>query len=83
MRYSNLLAEMARKNITQNDIAKLLNKTVSTVSTKINGKYQFTLDEAEKIKDKYFSDKDISYLFEKHSQPPRLPSDTIQPPQFN
>ena len=68
MRYGNLLAEMARKEITQNDIAILLKKTVSTVSTKINGKYPFTLDEAVKIKEHLFNDKDISYLFEKQKQ---------------
>jgi len=65
MRYANLLAEMARANIANQDIATLLNKTVSTVSTKINGKYPFTLDEAVKIKEHLFNDKDISYLFEK------------------
>ena len=69
MRYGNLLAEMARANITQNEIAMLLNKTVSTVSTKINGKYPFTLDEAVKIKENLFNDKDISYLFEKQKLP--------------
>lgn len=70
MRYGNLLAEMARENITQNEIAILLGKTVSTTSKKINGKYPFTLDEAVEIKENLFKDKDISYLFEKQ----RLPS---------
>jgi plasmid maintenance system antidote protein VapI len=55
MRYGNLLAEMAMANITQNEIATLLNKTISTVSTKINGKYPFTLDEAVKIKENLFN----------------------------
>ena len=64
MRYTNLLAEMTRTNITQQDIAIVLNKTVLTVSTKISGKYPFTLDEAVKIKENLFNDKDISYLFE-------------------
>jgi plasmid maintenance system antidote protein VapI len=68
MRYGNLLAEMARANITQSEIAILLNRTISTVSTKINGKYPFTLDEAVKIKEHLFNDKDISYLFEKQKQ---------------
>ncbi|HEY5585673.1 MAG TPA: XRE family transcriptional regulator [Ruminiclostridium sp.] len=68
MRYSNLLAEMARNQIAQQDIAILLGKTVSTVNTKINGKYPFTLDEAMKIQENLFKDKDIPYLFEKQEQ---------------
>jgi len=68
LRYSNLLAEMARNQIAQQDIAILLGKTVSTVNTKINGKYPFTLDEAMKIQENLFKDKDIPYLFEKQEQ---------------
>jgi len=59
---------MARNQIAQQDIAILLGKTVSTVNTKINGKYPFTLDEAMKIQENLFKDKDIPYLFEKQEQ---------------
>lgn len=61
--YRNLLAEMARKDITKKQIAKLLKVRDATISDKINGKYSFKLDEAFKIKKEFFPQLSIEYLF--------------------
>lgn len=45
MRFTNLLTEMARKNITQKQIAKVLKIEPATLSKKINFKTDFTLPE--------------------------------------
>lgn len=62
--YRNLEAEMARKNIPRKDLAELLGVRYATVIDKLKGKSRFTLDEAFKIKDKYFPDLSFEYLFE-------------------
>lgn len=62
--YRNLLAEMARKSITKKEIAKFLDLRVATICDKINGKYSFKLDEAFKIKKKFFPQLSIEYLFD-------------------
>jgi len=64
MIYKNLAAEMARKGITKKDLAKLLNMRYPTVVDKTNGKSRFYLDEAIKIKDIFFPDLDLEYLFD-------------------
>lgn len=48
--YPNLQAEMARRNIDRKDIADLLNVTLITLNRKMSGEYQFTVDQAKKIK---------------------------------
>ncbi len=48
--YRNLEAEIVRKGLTQKKLADLINCNVSTLSLKLNGKREFTLDEAKKIK---------------------------------
>lgn len=62
--YRNLLAEMARKNITKKEIANFLDLRVATICDKINGKYSFKLDEAFKIKKEFFPQLSVEYLFE-------------------
>lgn len=62
--YCNLKAEMARKGIKVKDIADLLGVRRATASDKINGKYRFYCDEAIKIKETFFSDLNIDYLFQ-------------------
>lgn len=61
--YNNLLAEMARKNISKKDIAETIDKNYNTTREKILGKSPLTYLEATLIKDKYFSDLDIEYIF--------------------
>ena len=48
--YPNLNAEIARKNLTNAQLAKVLGLTSSTVSQKRNGLFDFTLKEAKALK---------------------------------
>lgn len=62
--YRNLLAEMARNDITKKDLADFLGLRYATIVDKTNGKFRFYLDEAFKIKNHFFPDLPIEYLFE-------------------
>lgn len=64
--YNNLRAEMARKGLTIQDLADTLGVRYATVCDKLNGKYRFYYDEAKKIKDTFFPECEIEYLFERH-----------------
>lgn len=66
--YSNLRVEMIKKNVTVSDIAKTLKKRRSTVGDKINGKYRMHVDEAFAIKDAFFPESSIDYLFDSSEQ---------------
>ena len=70
--YENLKIEMSNKGITQKDIARLLGLRIASVCDKINGKFSFKLDEAFKIRDKYFKDLTIEYLFEISSKEQKI-----------
>ena len=48
--YPNLKAEFVRRDLTLEKVAPELGITVSTLSLKMNGKYQFTFNEAKKLK---------------------------------
>lgn len=61
--YNNLAAEMARKGLTKKDLAEFLDQRYPTVVDKTNGKARFRLDEAVKIKEEFFPDADMEYLF--------------------
>lgn len=62
--YPNLRAEMARKKITGTELAKQIGVTNGTFSAKFNGKFDFTLDEAQAIKKVLGTDISIEELFE-------------------
>ena len=62
--YPNLRAEMARRNISQQDIADGLGITRVALSNKINGKTFFTLPEARKVKQIIGIEMPIETLFE-------------------
>jgi len=64
----NLRAEMAREGITMVDIADFLNLRYATVNDKVNGKYRFYYDEALKIKERFFPDRSLEYLFEEDKE---------------
>lgn len=64
MTYRNLAAEMARKGISKKDIAKSLNMRYQTFLDKTSGKSRLYIDEAFKIKEKFFPECEIEYLFE-------------------
>lgn len=61
--YRNLEAEMVRNGVTRKDIAEFLNIRYATIIDKMNGKYQFKLDEALAIKSRFFPNLSIEYLF--------------------
>lgn len=62
--HSNLKAEMARNSVTVKDLAKAIGKTEKTASAKICGKYDFTLPECIEIRNRFFPDCSIEYLFQ-------------------
>jgi transcriptional regulator with XRE-family HTH domain len=61
--YLNLRAEMARKKITNRDIADLLQIDITTVSAKLNKKGRLKYQEAEKIRNNLFPSLSNDYLF--------------------
>lgn len=61
--FPNLIAEMARKGITQKDLCNCIKKDKSTLSEKINGKRDFKMSEIMKIKETFFPDLTLEYLF--------------------
>lgn len=63
--YSNVKAELARRNLTVVDLSKMTGIRYQTLADKINGKYPLTLDEAKKIKSALKVDIAIEELFER------------------
>lgn len=63
--YPNLRAEMARKNVSVQDISEVIETGRDTAGGKLSGKRPLLFDEAIAITDRFFSDKDIRYLFKK------------------
>ena len=63
--YSNVKAELARRNMTVVDLAALTGIRYQTLNDKLNGKFKLTLDEAKKIKEALGVDIPIEQLFEK------------------
>jgi transcriptional regulator with XRE-family HTH domain len=47
--YSKLLGRMKEKGLTQSQIASALDKNESTISSKLNGKFSFTVVEIDAI----------------------------------
>lgn len=68
--YPNLLAEMARTGIPASEIAKAINVNPATLSAKINNANRLKLAEAAKIRNQFFPEFAIDYLF---SQIPMKP----------
>ena len=61
--YKNLEAEMVRNDITRKDISEYIGVRYATVVQKLNGRYQFSLEEAFAIKNRFFPELDFEYLF--------------------
>ena len=47
--YSKLLGKLREHNITQGKLAELLGKNESTISSKLGGKFYFTVEEIDSI----------------------------------
>lgn len=62
--YSNVKAELARKNLSVVDLAKRTGINYQTLANKINGKYPLTLDEAKAIKSAIGVELPLDELFE-------------------
>lgn len=60
---SNLEAEMKRKKITRSDIAELLGLSYRTVHSRFNGESDWNYSECIKIRDTFFPDMLLDYLF--------------------
>lgn len=63
--YRNLEAELARKGISRADIADALGVAVATVSEKLNNAGRMKLGEAMTIRDTFFPNMTVDYLFER------------------
>lgn len=61
--FPNLLAEMARKCLSNLDLAKLLDLSDRTIRHRMSGSYDFTLSEMELIRDTHFPEHSLEYLF--------------------
>lgn len=59
----NLRAEMARHAISSADIAKTIKRSERNVRDKLNGEFQFSIEEAKMIKDQLFPECSLEYLF--------------------
>lgn len=75
--FRNLLAEMARFNVSNDDLMKTLDfKSEKTLNNKLTGRTEFTRKEMFLIKQKYFPDYDLEYLFQEFETTPSETSDT-------
>jgi plasmid maintenance system antidote protein VapI len=59
----NLQAELKRRKIKHEDAAAEIEISTRTFSNKINGATAFTFPETVKIRDKFFPDMELDYLF--------------------
>lgn len=62
----NLKKALNQKNITIEMLATLLGIHRNTASSKVNGTTEFTVQEALTIKDSFFPEYELSYLFQKN-----------------
>ncbi len=60
---NNLEAEMKRKGITRSDIAKCIGCSMRTIYSRFNGESQWLYNECVVIRDVFFPDSDLQYLF--------------------
>lgn len=61
--YTNLERILKERKITKKELATFLRIRYATLVDKTNGNSRFFLDEAMLIKDKFFPDIEIEYLF--------------------
>ncbi len=65
MQCLNLKGEMAKRSIKIEDIANVLQIHRNSASNKINGDTAFSIDEAVKVKEAFFPELSLKFLFEK------------------
>lgn len=65
MQHSTLIGEMAKRRITIEEIAKLLNIHRNSVANKLGGSTAFTIEEAIWIQETFFPDCNLKELFKR------------------
>jgi predicted transcriptional regulator len=66
MGYSaNINAEMARRRIRKQDVAAALGINMRTLRNKLCGKTDFTFSEVQAVRDTFFPELSLEYLFER------------------
>ena len=63
VKVDNLEAEMKRNKISRSDIADLLGLSYRTIHSRFNGDSEWGYSECVKVRDTYFPDMELSYLF--------------------
>lgn len=63
--FQNLQAEMARRDLTGRDLAKMLGVTEVTLYNKMNGMREWKLNEMEQIKGIMETEEPFDYLFKR------------------
>lgn len=61
---NNLEAEMKRKGISRSDIADTINVSYRTIHAKFNGESEWSYADCVKVRNKYFPDMSLEYLFQ-------------------
>jgi predicted transcriptional regulator len=64
MTVRNLRAEIARKDLSKGEIARALGISQSALSDRLSEPSRFRITECHKIRDKFFPEHTIDYLFE-------------------
>lgn len=64
IKIENLEAEMKRNKISRSDIARTLDLSYRTIHSRFNGESEWTYSECVKVRDTYFPDMELSYLFQ-------------------
>lgn len=64
VKVDNLEAEMKRKKISRNDVANLLGLSYRTIHSRFNGESQWGYSECVKIRNSFFPEMELSYLFQ-------------------
>lgn len=72
VKVDNLEAEMKRSKISRSDIAKLLGLSYRTIHSRFNGESEWGYAECVKVRDTYFPDKTLDYLFATEDDTPRV-----------
>lgn len=68
--FANLFREMKLKKVSQDDIAKAISKTPTSVSRYMLGRSDFTYKQMVTIRDTFFKGLSLDYLFKKEEQNP-------------
>lgn len=69
--YNNLKAELVRKNMSQEELARIIDIDNKTLSFKMLGKSKFNVDEMWLIKNQVFPDLTLDYLFKQFKNNPK------------